>query len=145
MRAITMLRQQHEHLEILADDLRRAVESPAPRRPAEFLYLRIKFAQVVSDYLVQAEASLSPRSRWAGDARFRAAAAQLGGDNADLVESIEAYLDGWSLAKIEANWLRFRADTHAIINMVQRRMTKEELLLFPLSRAPARAPLALAA
>ena len=126
---IDQLNAEHDRVRAAAARIEAFLDAPeAPRDPA-FARLRWTLARELATHLAT-ERHIYPkvRAKLRGDALYR-------GIDRELDDDLGRHMADWTVAAIEADWLRYRREARLLLRRLRRRMQYEETALFPLLAA----------
>ncbi|WP_313809407.1 hemerythrin domain-containing protein, partial [Sphingobium sp.] len=124
------LRRQHDEIEALTVRFRQAIADDG--NPQRLGTLRWQFARLLMAHLALEDRIFYPNMQRQAHARLRDTAARLEIEMAPIANDFSAYMSRWSDDRIEREWADFCRESREILNVILKRMHKEERLLMPL-------------
>ena len=132
MLSVAELRNEHDLLLVLADELE-AVSVGDPPFDLTPIFVRLsRFAQLLQIHLLREDSLLYPALIASGDRRLAAVAATFQDELGDLDILVEAYEQKWTGSAISYRWADFCEDTGTLLRRVRTRIHREDEGLYPL-------------
>ena len=122
------LSAEHAELDRLADRMLTIVTQTAP--PPDFATIRWRLNHVLGVHLAQEDRHLYPALERSSDRLTRALARRFAEEMGGLATIHQRYCVRWPREAIEADWSGFCRDTRAIMQLLRRRIRREELELY---------------
>jgi hemerythrin-like domain-containing protein len=132
MDRIETLCAEHRQIRILVDRLSEYIARSTPPDPVEFLYFRREFGRTLVRHLKKEDWLIYPRLKASSRSGFREIAERLCSELGSFEEAFGSYARRWTSDGICKDWLGFREDTLAMVQLLHRRMALEESELYPL-------------
>lgn len=125
------LSAEHDELRRLAQALLDCVAAPRAD-PARLGAVRWSLTRKLLAHLAKEDTLLYPRLRAGRDPRAAAVATRFAADMGTLADRYRAYVSAWPAERIAGDWLAFGRATRQVLQLLQRRMEKEETVLYAL-------------
>lgn len=122
------LSAEHAELDRLADRMLAIVAQAAPT--ADFATVRWRLNHVLSVHLAQEDRHLYPALQRSRDAATRALASRFAKEMGSLADSHRVYCTRWPREEIEADWAGYARETRTIMQLLRKRIRREELELY---------------
>lgn len=132
MSELSKLREDHSKLARMFMQLGRIIESSTPPSNIELFDLRRELISTLLAHLKLEDWALYPRLIECGEDDIASAALAFKDEMGGLAPAFLAYCDKWSATSIEADWAGYCADTRAILDALNNRLTRENRELLPL-------------
>jgi len=123
-----MLSGEHAELAMLANRLLARIEGDEPS--SGFSEIRWQLNRVLAAHLSKEDKFLYPQLGRSDDPQTRALARRFAFEMGGLAAEHEAYCRRWPIDRIRIDWQGFKRETHAIIDMLKRRIDREESELY---------------
>ena len=128
MKLHATLSTEHTELTGLADRLLRMVTADQP--DPNLSQLRWRMNHVLAVHLAKEDKHLYPILRQSSDATTRAMATKFALEMGGLCDAYTAYRDRWTHDAVVADWRGFGDDTRTVIDLLRRRIHREETQLY---------------
>jgi hypothetical protein len=132
MSELMKLREEHASLALQFRRLAEIIGQPAAPPQLELFELRGKLVSTLLAHLKLEDWALYPRLIESGDGEAVAAGEMFKEEMGGLAPAFLAYSTKWNAATITADWSGYCADTRAILDALNNRLTRENLELLPL-------------
>lgn len=132
MSELSKLREDHSKLARMFMQLGRIIESSTPPSNIELFDLRRELISTLLAHLKLEDWALYPRLIECGEDDIASAALAFKDEMGGLAPAFLAYCEKWSATSIEADWAGYCADTRAILDALNNRLTRENRELLPL-------------
>jgi hypothetical protein len=128
--AFPELCEEHRQLEAEAGRLK-AIAMAAVPDAAAIAGMRWKMAQAIHNHCAREDADIYQAIFASGDAAATRAAWADRKEHGQLAKVFGTYVRDWPVARINAEWMAFRAATLAVIEKLAARIATEEGVLYP--------------
>ena len=132
MSELMKLREDHATLARLFRRLGEVIELPTAPPQLELFELRRELVSTLLAHLKLEDWALYPRLIQSGEADIAAAGEAFKDEMGGLAPAFLAYSDKWNAGTIDADWPGYCTDTHAILDALMNRLTRENRELLPL-------------
>jgi hypothetical protein len=132
MSELMKLREEHASLARLFLRLADVIEQPAAPAQLELFEVRRELVSTLLAHLKLEDWALYPRLIESGDAEASAAGTMFKEEMGGLAPAFLAYSNKWNAATITADWAGYCAETRAILDALNNRLTRENRELLPL-------------
>jgi hypothetical protein len=126
------LKSEHLTLTAIASRLSAMIAQPAPPPAQELYTMRMKLASMLIRHLKSEDWILYPRLLKSSDAKVAATSHAFVEEMGGLAKAFGDYSDRWTAYEIEQNWKGYQRETAEILNLLARRMVREERELYTL-------------
>lgn len=132
MSELRKLREDHAKLARLFRSLGEVIDRPAAPPQVELFDLRREMLSTLLAHLKLEDWALYPRLIESDDEQAAAAGQAFKDEMGGLAPAFLAYSDKWGAHTIDADWDGYCRDTHAILDALMNRLTRENRELLPL-------------
>jgi hypothetical protein len=132
MSELNRLREEHAKLAMLFQRLGEAIGRPTPPPQIELFELRRELVSMLVAHLKLEDWALYPRLIESGESQLASAGKAFKDEMGGLAPAFLAYSEKWNANTISADWNGYREDTHAILEALTNRLTRENRELLPL-------------
>ena len=128
---MAILQGQHDEISLLARDLRAAVSDASANQPVA--PIRWRLARLLIAHLAVEDRYLYPAMIASDDSQAQNIATRFKSEMGALAAVFTAYMSTWTEPRIAADRDGFAAETHAVLDALERRVEKENTILYPLA------------
>ncbi len=132
---IAQLREEHRELMVLARQLSAAIANPEPAPQVELFELRRKLSSALIGHLKVEDWALYPVLFEHADPSVAKTARRFSDEMGGLASAFAVYLERWTTMTIQANWSGFCTESADIIEVLTKRIEREETELYPLAES----------